>query len=192
MSDEQTSCTRCGVRILKMTANERGGLCTPCSRGEREQINEGRRRFEEMKAYRQSPSWLFWKRLVAMSTAEMSEAESFYYAANLVRGEVLNGGFEQFFSNSSGSYYGIAERALRRLDATEAAGILRDAKTVLFGAADVPDWHGRNAVTRAIEHGSECYETLSALDKRFWELNEDLCERIESFGVECGFYPADA
>ena len=56
----------------------------------------------------------------------------------LLRNEVNNGGFHQYFVTSSGSYYGYAEKGLVAFGATQALDLLRRAKHILFPAISVP------------------------------------------------------
>src|SRR5688572_8834519 len=68
----------------------------------------------------------------------LSLSEKTYFAMTCLIGEVYNGGFEQFFSNSSGAMYGYALSGLLEIEAHEAAALLEEAKDVLFPSHRVP------------------------------------------------------
>jgi hypothetical protein len=61
-----------------------------------------------------------------------------YFAVCCFDGELYNGGFDQFFANSSGSYYQHALVGLEELGAQQVVELLRRAKQVLFDFAEVP------------------------------------------------------
>jgi len=68
----------------------------------------------------------------------LSDPEKLYYALDLFQGEVNNGGFHQFFFNSSGSYYELIESGLVTFDEPQALELLHQAKQVVFPETLVP------------------------------------------------------
>jgi hypothetical protein len=62
-----------------------------------------------------------------------------YFAACLLEGEIYNGGFDQYFHNSSADYYAHAVRGLQEIGATACCRIVLAAKQSVFGAHDVLD-----------------------------------------------------
>jgi hypothetical protein len=188
MSDEQTTCSACGRTILTLTAQENGGRCVPCARGTRERIEDGRRLYYEDKAFRQSPVWLFWERLVQAEFEALTHNEQIYFAVNCLRGEVINGGFHQFFFNSSGLLYPLAEEGLRLLGARQTLPILEAAKRAIFREDTVT----RDAQARNLQLTLEdeaLSSTLDQLNRRFWDDPDGLWELLQDFGVAQGFYP---
>lgn len=176
-----------------LTARERGGLCVPCFRGEREQIEDGKRSYQEWKAYVASPPYLFWRDLVNRAHGDglgrVSPEERDYFAIGVLQGEVFNGGFYQYFSNSSGNLFDLTVAALERLGAKDALAALMDAKRLVFGAEPVGDWTQRNAALDRLEGDAEFQAGLQACDDRLCAMDRSLSEIMEEFAVANGFYP---
>jgi hypothetical protein len=196
MSDEQTRCAKCGVLILTLTARETGGVCMVCARGTREEFEKRRQRTRDFEAqmaeYRKSPEHQFWRALVQRvhteGIASVSLPEQFHYAVCVLQGEVFNGGFHQYFSNSSGDLYEIAERALEALGAETPLDILRQAKALVFGEEPVPNWEARNDRLDALEDDADFQAKLSALDKALNEEDGRLSARVNQDAVKNGLY----
>ncbi|HWA01513.1 MAG TPA: DUF4375 domain-containing protein [Caulobacterales bacterium] len=187
MSDEQTTCVRCGKTILVLTAQELGGQCVPCSRGDRERIEAGRRRYYDQKAFLESDVWKFWLKLVQTPVASMNSAELAYFSANLLRGEVLNGGFHQFFFNSSGVLYEDANRGLAELGAEQTRSLAALAKSAIFGEQPVTEETQQRLLQWSLADEA-LGRRLHQLDRAFYEDPDKLWNRLQSFGVSNGFY----
>src|SRR5262249_28817394 len=138
----KVACNKCGAEILTSTAEETGGLCMPCKLGTREQIDAGKRCYEELKKY--DPFRELWKSLVnrVYHTKEgysgLRDNERLYYAVSVLQGEVYNGGMHQYFSATSESKYRDAIAALKTLQAENAHKLVLKAKSVLFGDGEPP------------------------------------------------------
>jgi len=171
---EKVACVTCGTMILATTAEANGGECMPCKRGFRKKLEEGKVRAAERKAARANPepATLHWRWLVnevyrtPSGIGGLSPANQNFFAAFQVEGEVYNGGFEQYFGNSSANFYAYAVRGLDDIGAVECRDILIAAKAVLFGAGEVPATQA--ARFPEIEKlGPARTEALNALDRRF-------------------------
>lgn len=187
---QRLPCTRCGDFIHPDTAAANNGLCMPCVRGNTRSIEE--RREEQRKArdaeraYRESAESRYWSALVdrvykGEGFDALPHGDRLYYLLNVLSGEVHNGGFDQFFTNSSGNHYQETVDALRDVGDAVALDLLLQAKAAAFGDADVPaDRVARYALIRTAsedQHGYEAAsEALDALDRRFWA-------HAEQFGV---------
>ncbi|MCE9594099.1 MAG: DMP19 family protein [Planctomycetes bacterium] len=68
----------------------------------------------------------------------LSEPERHYLAVALLDKEIHDGGFDQYFHNSSADSYDDAVRGLGRMGATRVLELLLHAKQVLFGRFAVP------------------------------------------------------
>jgi len=80
--------------------------------------------------------------------------------------EVCNGGFDQFFANSTGILAAEALDGFRRVGATEYAAIVTEAMNVFEGGVVPLDREGRN---RQLDSGAdETSSILSKLDDRFY------------------------
>jgi hypothetical protein len=184
MSDK-VSCKSCGVMILESTAQRTSGMCMPCKNGYREHIENARAYYageRELDAH--SPSRALWRDLVervhkGSGFESLSEDEKLYFAMSVLCGEVYNGGFVQFFDNTSGEHYRSAESGLQLVGATRSLELLRQAKWVMFGEADVPSdqavrW---KAMNRARE------KDLDALDEAFWKDPDQLGDKLDTFAA---------
>lgn len=102
------------------------------------------------------------------------------YVVQLLDGEVFNGGFHQYFSNSPGKYAHETLAALRELGAPRAAGLLQRAIDAFPNKRVPPQRAKRND-----ELDKTDAEALGALDTEYYALDkaggEDLGERILSF-----------
>lgn len=142
----KVACEACGAMILPSTAEVNGGVCMPCKRGDRGNIEAAKLRYAERKTAQANPdpATLHWRWLVKQvhqtpeGFAGLSAENQNYFAACLLEGEVYNGGFDQYFHNSSADHYGDAIRGLREIGAAECSRLLIAAKEVLFGGRDVP------------------------------------------------------
>jgi hypothetical protein len=178
---EKIACTTCGTLILASTAAENGGLCAPCKRGFRKNLEEGKVRAAERKKAlaNPSPAAKHWRWLVRQvydspdGLGRLSAENQLYFAACLLEGEVYNGGFDQYFSNSSGGYYALAVRALEEIDAAECGRLLLAAKQALFGPRDVPV--DRGARWRRIE------KMTPAQEEKLDQLSRAFCNEAAGF-----------
>lgn len=136
---DRLPCRACGHLILPTTAARNDGLCMPCKGGYRQNIEDGKRFHTERRRYLTSPQALYWSALVNRvydgreRFAGLSPAERSYYAVSVLSGEVHNGGFDQYFGNSSGDQYQAARAGLRELEAEDALALLERAAALLFG-----------------------------------------------------------
>ena len=173
----------------------------PCKRGYRERIDEGKRWAEERKRYIASPQALYWEALVnrVYNTPEgfsgLALAEQHYYAVSVLQGEVCNGGFDQYFGNSSGEHCANACAGLLELGATQTLALLEEARHLLFGTQPVPSDQGLRQLsmpTYADEPDLECEAALDALDTRFYLDTEHLNERLLKYAREHRLFEMDA
>jgi hypothetical protein len=187
-------CTRCGDSIHPDTASRNDGLCIPCVRGntltieQRNQLHRNQR--DEERARLESPRHKYWISLVnrAYATSDgfesLSHGDRLYYLVNMLTGEVHNGGFDQYFSNSSGDRHAETVAALFELGDRVALPLLREAKTILFGSGVVPVdsvVRFKAMATSSAEHPqykSVCRD-LDAVDQRFYASATDIDALLE-------------
>ena len=187
---EKIPCAACGTVILPSTAERTGGLCMPCKNGTRKNIEQAKEYYKRERELDEiCPFRSLWRRLVDKvykqegGFAALSQEEKLYYSANVLIGEVYNGGFIQYFDNSSGEHYLYAELSLVRLGATNSLKLLRKAKEVLLGSFPVPQDHAeRWAAIR--KHSDE--PDLDALDVEFYKDTDQLDKKLEIFAIEAG------
>lgn len=190
----KVACTQCGAMILPRTAAETSGICMACKQGIRASMEASREHYRKLKQY--DPQRELWKWLVGKAQADpglgsLSTAHRHYFAVGMLEGEVYNGGFDQFFSNSSGAYFGLATEGLRVLGAEGTLRILQEAARVLFGEASPPlgqqerwDAMKRHAAANGGEEAVEAQ--VNALDRAFCDHPDALDEKLAAFAQQSG------
>ncbi len=179
------ACSECNAMILLDTASKNKGLCVPCFKGYRKQIEESKKYYAEAKRYRASDEYAYWVNLSQkVSSIDDLKALHFddqvYFAVNILIGEVFNGGFDQYFFNSSGDYYSETIQALKELKAFESLELLESAKVILFGDLEVPVDRGLRFDILKNNLESENIK-LEQLDHFFWGNPDHLDQKILQF-----------
>jgi hypothetical protein len=186
-------CSSCPALILAETAVRTGGLCMPCKSGTRANIEASKveaQRERELDAT--DPFRIYWRDLVARvykssaGLTQLSDVERQYWAVACVSGEVYNGGFSQYFHNSSGATYSAAVDGLQSMGATTSLLLLQKAKQMIFGFAEVPEESNARRTILAVAESDSLYQRLDELDKQFWSDPDELAVRSEAFAVTQG------
>jgi len=112
-----------------------------CKQGIRKSMKASRAYFESLKQC--DPFRELWMSLVKKCSndpglSKFSIAEQRYFAVSLLEGEVYNGGFDQFFWNSSGDYYALAVAGLEEVGASSSLVIVKKAAETVFGTSGPP------------------------------------------------------
>jgi HEAT repeat protein len=103
----------------------------------------------------------------------LSEPQLYYLTLSWLDAEVRNGGFSQYFFNSSGDLAGHAVEAAGAVGATEAARVIRKA-VELFG----PDGPNPDRDKRMDQLSTIDLATLKELDTRYYDCPDDLWELL--------------
>ena len=174
--DGKVPCIECGKPVSAKQAAKRNGLCLRCGA-------------------KRDPFFVLAMSLVekvhslpdASGFATLSDVEKLYYALTLLQNEVNNGGFHQFFFNSSGSYYELIESGLVTFDEAHTFELLQQAKRVVFPGVAVPvDMETRRELM------SNCSPSqLDQLDRRFYSLPDTLTPKLKEFARKHGLVPAE-
>lgn len=165
----------------------------PCKQGNRENLERAKEYYKKQKEY--NPVRELWKSLVLRvhKTEEgyegLNPAERTYWCIGILEGEVYNGGFHQFFTNSSGEHYSDVIDALLEVKAFESLRLLREAAELLFEDGQVPtDRALRNSLIK--DYPKEGYKEtawcirLDELDKAYWSNPDALAEKLERYAEE--------
>jgi len=160
----------------------------PCKNGTRESMEAAKLYYQkERELDKTCPFRKLWRELVHrvhdtdLGYAGLSDPEKKYFAVGLLEGEVYNGGFDQYFHNSSSDYYSDAEVGLEEIGAMQSLSLLRQAKQIVFGDAVIPeDTEQRREILLQRDFDSYAKQ-LDELDRLFWEDPDGLSERSESF-----------
>ena len=187
---DKIQCKECEALVLPSTAERTGGLCMPCKKGTRKSMEQAKEKaMQDGELDKTCPFRAYWRNLVERVYDEgqgfntLSEEEKLYYSVCVLTGEVYNGGFIQFFDNTSGARYSYAELGLVRIEAKESLKLLRAAKTSLFGKQGVPKGQAeRWAIIR--KHTDE--PDLDELDTEFYKDADELDKKLENFAIKSG------
>ncbi len=185
-------CGECGKLILPTTAERNSGKCIPCAKGYRANIEASKEFYARQRELDQTdPSRLLWKKLhqsvysgVADRFDDLSAAQKNYWAVGLLIGEVYNGGFDQYFHNSSGDYYKVALEGLRTIGASASTILLESAKHLMFGEHTVPTtqtdrWEAIN---------NSVSKELVRLDKAFCEDPDNIDDLLVGYAQTSGLF----
>jgi hypothetical protein len=176
--------------ILASTAARNGGICMPCKNGTRKSIESAKEHYaRERELDRTCPFRALWRELVDKvhnrpgGFEALSEIEKQYYAVRVLVGEVYNGGFDQYFHNSSSDYSRYAELGLIRIGAKESLALFRASKAAVFGNDNVP----REQVERRMRlKSTNDSPALELLDSKFWTDPDSMETKLERFAYEEG------
>lgn len=177
---EKVPCVECGKPVSANLAQRREGRCLHCD-------------------LKRNPFFLLSKSLIERvhgpggSFESLSESEKFYYSLDLFQGEVNNGGFHQFFFNSSGSYYELIESGLNMLDESASLQLLRQAKDIVFPGVPVPvDMETRRNAMPVVNPDDArplWAVKLDNLDRQFYANPDTLTPKLQAFARERGLIP---
>ena len=181
-SVEKVPCVECGKPVAVKLASRRNGLCLQCSA-------------------KRNPFFVLYSSLIdrvwhsAGGFDGLSDAEKSYYALTLFQNEVNNGGFHQFFFNSSGDHYNLVETGLLSFDEPKTLELLHQAKQIVFPESDVPaDLETRRNRIPFPEPGSigpAWVKKLDELDQHFYSTPDTLSPKLQAFARERGLIPGE-
>jgi len=112
----------------------------------------------------------------------LSRPERAFRSVWELEAEVNNGGFHQYFSNSSGRRAAEAPAALRAVGALHTAAIVEAALGAVGKGVAWGDDTRRQAAVEALSEAADA--SLDALDARFYAYPDDLTARLYSFVAE--------
>jgi endogenous inhibitor of DNA gyrase (YacG/DUF329 family) len=203
---EKVPCTECGKPVTAILARERSGLCFSCLVKHIEKVpcaECGKPVWAKLAQKdglcmqcraKRNPFFVLYASMIdrvcnADGFQSLSEPEQTYYALTLFQNEVNNGGFHQFFFNSSGSYYDVIENGLVTFNEPQTLELLHRAKQIVFPDKAVPaDTEERRNPMLPPE--PEVMNKLNELDQRFYRIPDTLRAKLETFACEKNLVPA--
>jgi hypothetical protein len=124
-----------------------------------------------------SPHDAVWDAYNKRSFVAMTEPQQFYFAVEIYRDEVNNGGHNQYFYNDDSDLYRIAIEGLRSMDAPSKAAILSDAASAFAPGQPPPtEAERRNQMEQFGPTQSGIFERA---DKRFYSSENEPGERLD-------------
>jgi hypothetical protein len=111
--------------------------------------------------------------------AGLPKAVSAIYVTTLLDNEVLNGGFHQYFWNSSGDFALMTLEGLERLGAPKHAAVLQSAIATFEAERAVFDRYRALDTSEAFNESVK-HSTLGALDEQYYDLGFDALTDIQA------------
>lgn len=108
------------------------------------------------------------------SQDSVSTEESYVLAVEGLEREVNNGGYSQFFGNSSGEFSSVIEAALRAIDCPKTADITRDA----IAALRVEALTAEAVAAAALNEDESIQQALADCDGRYFANDEPIADRL--------------
>jgi hypothetical protein len=107
--------------------------------------------------------------------ASLTIHEKTIWVTGVFIGEVINGGFHQFFSNSSGEHSSDLLSALERLGAKTMLELFQRAAFILSPDGIVSSSRDarNNALDSIFSDEERCYEAFNEIDKEFYDLEQN-------------------
>ena len=130
---------------------------------------------KQLVALSENPAAQFWK----VSYQELTPAGRVFVSVWELESEVNNGGFLQYFFNSSGDNAGHCASALEKIGALNVAALVKQAISVFDNGEPSPD----SAVRQPqVENFSEIQKKyLDELDQKFFKYPDNLTELLFDF-----------
>ena len=107
-------------------------------------------------------------------SGELTDEESYVVAVEALEREVNNGGYSQFFLNSSGEYADVIEAALRAIGCPKTADITREAIDAIGGA----DLGASELSDRAANADDDLRAQLEECDAHYFSNDEPIADRL--------------
>lgn len=126
-----------------------------------------------------NPAGYVLERMDKVGLRRLTKAQKLYYCVWLLNAEVRNGGFSQYFVNSSGNLARLTLKALRALKAEHAASTLARAMAVFGVAGPAANRDARHEQLAAVFDAKE--NDLSDLDHAFYEDRDGLMILLQEF-----------
>lgn len=108
------------------------------------------------------------------SSESISVEESYVLAVEGLEREVNNGGYSQFFVNSSGEFASIIEGALRAIGCPKTADITRDA----IAALGVGTLTAETVAAAVLANDESIEQALATCDDRYFANDEPIADRL--------------
>jgi len=118
------------------------------------------------------------KKAYQLGDASLSWPERVILAVEALEREVNNGGFEQFFLNSSKEYASVIVEALSAIDCPNTAAVTVDALEALQISGEITESAIDDAMARA---DRTVFDRLAGCDGRYYEFSEDIAGKLFSF-----------
>lgn len=125
--------------------------------------------------YRIDSLVLAFEEAIGRKTGPITDEERYVLAVEALERQVNNGGYSQFFFNSSNEYAGVAEEALRAIGCPKTAEITHDAISALALKGELTP----ERMVEVVHPDNEAVlEALSPCDDRYFSNDEAIADRL--------------
>lgn len=111
----------------------------------------------------------------------LDKKEKAIYTIWWLETEVNNGGFQQYFWNSTGDHADIALQSLKDIGASKTASIVERAINVAFDG-ELPSSQAQRQHQLAMDEEAKG-ERLDSLDAEFYEYSEDFYKLLDAYQI---------
>lgn len=193
MITQKLSCIQCGELILPSTAEKTDGLCMPCKTGYRKEIERKKFLHDAEMKHLNTPLGKYWQSLATKiyddqdNFCSLSVTDKTVFAVGVLKVNVCNGGFNQYFTRDAADYWISAVLGFMEIGATESLHLVMRAKEIYFGEAPLP--HGeeaRKAILSRLDLSGDQSCELKILDEDFFKLTDKLHALTKKFALSKG------
>ena len=111
----------------------------------------------------------------------LSHASKVIYLAETCEGQINNGGFDQFFWNSSGDFTLETIKALEEIGATKSVQLFNKATSWFPNSTPSADREARWKQLKVFEKSTAYEKLLDALDKEFYKYEDNIMALIDDY-----------
>lgn len=109
----------------------------------------------------------------------LNDEENLIYSIAILEQEVNNGGFGQYFFNTSGSLAYLTLESLEKVGAKKTKKLLEQAIKIAFDGNIPSDWDERQEKLLTLDKYGE--EKLNELDHQFYKTEENIEELVNAY-----------
>lgn len=160
----------------------------PCKTGYRKEIERTKFLREAELKHLDTPAGQYWQSLFHQVYASpesfyaLSSANQTLFAVGILKANVCNGGFIQYFSRDAADYFVEAIFGLMEIGATQSLQVVMRAKEIYFGAEPLPrSEDARKAILSTSELSEDQLNEMKMLDESFFKLSDELHQRTVKF-----------
>jgi hypothetical protein len=165
--------------VILWLSNQRRKESLFLDRPKPENLDKTIKNFPEDVRFLISVGNIIFDKLEKVGFAGLTDGEKTFLCVTILRDEVNNGGFDQFYFNDGGEYAVEAVGAFEKIGAANVADIVRRANSAFPNGQPAKD---RDARKRELDALTEAQQsTLRQLDLEFYKYGEDVDKLLKQF-----------
>ncbi|MBU6426692.1 DUF4375 domain-containing protein [Patescibacteria group bacterium] len=119
---------------------------------------------------------------MGLSPSDLKGAEMVVYSIENMENEVMNGGFRQYFLNSSGDTWKDCLESLKKVNATKSLDLFLKSLSIFKDHNPPIDWSARKIVVDQLSKAQ--IDLLDELDKEFYKYEDKLQDLVLAYAEE--------